>query len=120
FRESNLNEEGEKYLRIAEEAVRKLNSNSPGISIIQALLYQEKAYYRIGDEDHKAAIEELNKAEIEFFKTDESRRSKVFLATNYQLLGACFTALNDYEQAREKLDLALDELGEEESGLKAF
>src|SRR5690606_22598096 len=73
-----------------------------------------------GDDNYRAAIEELNKAEVEFFKTDESRRSKTFLALNYQLLGACFTALNDYEQAREKLNLALDELGEEESELKAF
>lgn len=120
FRETNLNEEGEQYLLIAEEAVKKLNSDSPARSTIQALLHQEKANYRIRDENYRAAIEELNKAEVEFLKTDESRRSKVFLATNYQLLGACFIALNDYEQAREKLDLALDELGEEESELKAF
>lgn len=120
FRERNLNEEGQKYLAIAEEAVKKLSQDTPGLSTIQALLHQEKAYYRIGQENYNAAIEELNKAEVEFFKTEESRRSKTFLALNYQLMGACLTALNDYEQAREKLNLALNELGAEESELKAF
>lgn len=120
FRESNLNEEGEKYLLIAEKAVGKLDSSSPGLHIIKALLHQERAYYRIRAKNYEAAIEELNKAEVEFFKTDESRRSKTFLALNYQLMGACLTALNNHEQAREKLTLALDELGEEESELKAF
>lgn len=120
FRERNLNEEGEKYLVTAEEAVKKLNRDSPGLSNIEALLHQERAYYRIADKDYVAAIEELDRAEAEFFKTDEARRSRIFLATNYQLLGTCLIALQDYEQAREKLNLSLDELGEEESGLKAF
>lgn len=120
FRERNLTEEGEKYLHIAEEAVKRLSRDTPGLSTIQALMHQEKAYYRIAEENYKAAIEELEKAEVEFLKTKESRRSKVFLATNYQLFGACLTALNEYEPAREKLALALEELGEEESGLKAF
>lgn len=120
FRERNLNEEGEKYLAVAEEAIKKLKQDSPGLSIIQALMHQERAYYRIKDEDYKAAIDALNRAQSEFFNAEESRRSKIFLATNYQLMGACLAALNDYEQARKKLYLALDELGEEESELKAF
>lgn len=120
FRERNLNEEGEKYLLIAEEAVGKLDPSSPGLNIIKALLHQEKAYYRIGAKNYEAAIAELEKAETAILQTPEIGRNKIFLATNFQLFGTCFIGLGEYESAGDKLALALNELGEEESALKAF
>lgn len=120
FRERNLIEEGEKYFNIAEDAIKKLDQNTPGLSTIRALMHQEKAYYRIGEKNFIAAVEELHKAEAEFFKTEEGNRSKTFLALNYQLLGSCYLAQKEYDLARDMLTRALDELGEEASELKAF
>src|SRR5690554_4346605 len=120
FRESNLKEEGKKYLAIAEQAIEKVNQNSPGLNVVQALMHQEKAYYKIAEEDYNAAIEELKEAETKFLKIPEEHRTRTFLATTYQLLGNSLIGLKEYGIAREKLTLALDELGEQESELKAF
>lgn len=120
FREANLTEESKKYLDIAEKANKKTKADSPSFNIINAFIHQEKAYYRIAEEDYVAAMGELDKAEVEISKTPEIARNKIFLATNYQLFGTCLIGLKEYVYAHEKFTLALDELGEQESELRAF
>lgn len=120
FRGINLTEEAKKYLAVAEKANKKTKTDSPSYSIIQAFIHQEKAFYKIGEENYHDAIEELRKAEVEISKTPQELRNKIFLATNYQLLGDCFLKLQDYEKASENYNLSLTELDEQDSELKGF
>ncbi len=120
FRGISLTDEGKKYLNVAHQVNKKAKGDSSNFKMIQALLYQEKAFYKIAERDFRGAIGELKSAESEVFKTPQEARSSFFLATNYHLLGTALIGLNEYRIARDKLTLALDELGDKESELKAF
>ena len=120
FRGANLSSEGEKYLDLAEKLNRKTKDDSPQFYFVQAFIHQERAYYQIDRGIYDTAIKELIKADLQISETPAAFRNPVFKATSLQLLGLCNLRIGNLEVAKEKFSLALEELGEEESGLKGF
>lgn len=115
FRKVGLNEEGIKYLEIAEEANTKIKSPT-----IESFLNQERAYYFIDAEKYKQAIEQLQVANDLFDKIPEKSRDNIFLATTYQMLGDCFLELADLNKAYSYYQGSLETLNDSESELKGY
>ena len=115
FRKVGLNEEGIKYLEIAEEANAKLKSPT-----IESFLNQERAYYLIDEEKYKQAIEQLQVANDLFDKIPEEGRDNIFLATTYQMLGQCYLKLADLNKSYSYYHGSLEILDDSESELKGY
>lgn len=120
FRSVNLVEEAKKHLVAAEQSHRQIAPDSPSYFIIKSFLHQEKALYHLGAKGYREVMAEVEKSEEALSNVEKERILPIFRALNFQLLGACYLGLEQWDDAKKSYELGLAELGDEQTELKGF
>lgn len=114
FRRVDLIEESKVHIKIAEKANQK-RKDEPNYNSIQSTIHHEKALHQMDMGRYAMGLEELQKSVDCLDKMPESAQKKWTLATLYETFSHCYLETNEYAKADEKLQLALELIGDQES-----
>lgn len=116
FLNIGLISEARKYLNIVE-----VNHKKSPDSIIQLLIYQQKAFLALGSKDYELAKEEITKAQHQFeLLRPKKKLTPIDESLNYWIAGLAHYNTKNYEAAALNLKKAKECLHNRQSELKGF
>lgn len=98
YRRMGFSDKGKEYILKGLEASSKMEDKA-GVSKFQAMANHELADYAMIEKKYEKAIEYLKLAHLGYQKEENPKHRKFVIGNAEELLGRCYLALGDYDQA---------------------
>ena len=115
YRQLGFSDKGKEFIQKGLEVSSKME-NKRQVTKYQAMANHELADYALSENDNKKAIEYINLALLGYQKEENPRLKSFQVANAKQVLGRCYIALGDDEQAFDNFAEANILINESEAG----